>query len=127
MAQKQYAYYIRGRDLAIIENDISQVSDGSTAVDSEWGSPKSTVADGLYIEYVAIPKAKDGGELLDESDEIDLNDLYTRALVYYLKARVAEDNKDMKLREYFMREFYRILNIGKDSKIHTIRKIAGSM
>ena len=41
----------------------------------------------------------------DESFDLDLNDNQSLAVVYYLKARMAEDGGDFKTREYFLREF----------------------
>ena len=44
-------------------------------------------------------------EALDETFEIDLNRYQSNAVVYYLKAKNAEDMGDMEKREYFMRLF----------------------
>jgi len=73
------------------------------------------------LEYVAAPKAKDGGEITDESDEPDIPDVYLKALVYYLKARHAEDKHDFKAKEYFMREFYKYLDKQESARVPTIR------
>ena len=47
--------------------------------------------------------------LNDEDDEIDLTSYQSKAIVYYLKAKMAEDGGDFKQREYFIREFKRQL------------------
>ena len=47
--------------------------------------------------------------LNDENDEIDLTRYQSSAIVYYLKAKMAEDTGDLKMREFFMREFKRQL------------------
>tara|TARA_Y100001970_G_scaffold285021_1_gene403661 strand:- start:610 stop:1302 length:693 start_codon:yes stop_codon:yes gene_type:complete len=47
--------------------------------------------------------------LEDESFELDLSRYQANALVYYLKAKLAEDVGEMDMREFFMREFKRQL------------------
>ena len=62
-------------------------------------------------------------EKLDESDEPDIPDLYLKALVYYLKARIAEDQRDFEAKEYYMREFYKYLDKNENIGIPTVRII----
>jgi len=45
----------------------------------------------------------------DESFDINLTRYQSNAVVYYLKAKLAEDGGDMEMREFFMREFKRQL------------------
>ena len=45
----------------------------------------------------------------DESFDINLSRYQANALVYYLKAKLAEDAGDIEMREFFMREFKRQL------------------
>ena len=120
---KQYAYYLRGRDIAISEIDSETIPDGDTYGDTLWKSPVTTVNDGLILEYVARPKAKDGGDIIDETDEIDIGDLYTKALIYYMKARIAEDQMQLEQKEYFMKQFFALLDRRETGKIGTIRKV----
>ena len=49
---------------------------------------------------------------VDESFEIDLTRYQANAIVYYLKAKMAEDMGDMEQREFFLREFKRQLEKG---------------
>ena len=55
--------------------------------------------------------------LQDESDTIDLPEYLAKGLVYYVKAKVAEDQGDIEQKEYNMREFRRILEKHESSKI----------
>jgi hypothetical protein len=48
---------------------------------------------------------KDVSALVDESYELDLTSYQAQAVVYYLKAKMSEEMKDMEGREYFMRLF----------------------
>ena len=118
--KRQYAWYIRGRDLAIVEIDV-ELNASNPVDDATWKSPTKTISDGIMLEYIVRPKAKDGGEIEDESDEPDIGDLYLKALVYYVKARIAEDMSDFETKEYLMREFYKQLDKTEGSKVPTIR------
>lgn len=107
---KEYAYYLRGRDIAIVESQVDTViTDNRITKKEEYKSPKTTVADGMFLEYVAVPKAKDGGAITDESDDIDLSEYLAKALVNYVKGRMAEDAGDMKLKLYWDKEFKKII------------------
>ena len=54
---RQYAYYLEGNQLAIIEKDVSFDNDvdskdyGPGASRQRWESPQATVAEGLEIKY----------------------------------------------------------------------------
>ena len=61
--------------------------------------------------------------LNDEDDEIDLPEYLSKALVYYVKARLAEDRMDIEAKEYFMREFRTILEKHNSSKVWGARVI----
>ena len=50
--------------------------------------------------------------LVDESSVIDLSRYQSNAIVYYLKAKLAEDLGDLDLREAFLREFNKQLEKG---------------
>jgi len=61
--------------------------------------------------------------LNDETDTIDLPEYLAKGLVYYVKAKMAEDMGDMEQKEYNMREFRRILEKHESSKIWGARMI----
>ena len=61
--------------------------------------------------------------LEDETDTIDLPEYLAKGLVYYVKAKVAEDQGDIEQKEYNMREFRRILEKHESSKIRGPRMI----
>ena len=62
--------------------------------------------------------------LNDESDEIDLPDYLAKALVHYVKAKISEDQLQIEEKDYFMKEFYAILEKHESSKIWGARMIA---
>ncbi len=61
--------------------------------------------------------------LEDESDTIDLPEYLAKALVYYVKAKIAEDRGELEQKEYNMREFKRLLERNESSKIWGARRI----
>ena len=132
MAYKKYAYYNRGNKVAIVEKESSSSSgnlavahctisgydtkDTCEAAGGQWIpsssgigsdaydkyiSPKESVSDGLEIEFTYNP----GNSLIDEDDNLDISAYQAKAVVYYLKAKVAEDTGNIEMREYFMRLF----------------------
>ena len=64
--------------------------------------------------------------LNDEADELPLSEYLSKAVVYYLKGKLAEDRGDFQLKDLMMREFYRIVEKSDNAKIHTIRRVAPS-
>ena len=189
---KQYAYFIEGSELAIVEkdttfdNNVESKEFGPGVSRQSWKSPQSTVADGIEIKYAYSPEyfidetdkvdtqidtyvsldgllrlidqgdnnysaspesLVDGSYIVkaagtgyittytkcsdsstvqqsfeetpdlyynvdvlnDEEDTIDLPTYLQRALVYYMKARVAQDSMDIKGYEYFMREYKKMI------------------
>ena len=220
---KQYAYYLEGNKIAIIEKDVSFDNDvdskdyGPGASRQRWESPKSTVTDGLKIKYNyapiyyknattvdttlthysssngflivydSVPSFTDYDAILnvgdyfilenagnwngvhkvasfasvggtnnvihtdtsaagieavsftfsetpslytnvsyleDESFELDLPTYLQKALVYYVKAKLAEDVGELKLREYAMREFKKMIEKHENAKISGLRIVS---
>ena len=61
--------------------------------------------------------------LNDESDTIDLPEYLSKALVYYVKAKTAEDRMDIEANIYFMREFRKMVEKQESSKIWGARLV----
>ena len=91
-----------------------------------------------YDESVTIYKAyrdfcyilADINTLNDEADEIPIPDYLSKAMVYYVKAKVAEDKADFKSKEYFMKEFKQMVEKKQSANIWGPRVIvpgAGSI
>ena len=102
MAYK-YAYFIRGKQLALLEKaDAAE----------EYSSPTKAVTSGLKWEYIKRPlitsdSAGDNVQsgTISESDYVQIDEYLANALVYYLRARQMEDQGELEQKEYFMREF----------------------
>ena len=61
--------------------------------------------------------------LNDESDTIDLPEYLAKALVYYVKAKWAEDRMSIEEKEYYLREFRAIVEKHESSKSWSARKV----
>ena len=57
----------------------------------------------------------------DESSELNLPPYIAKALVYYVKAKFAEDAGELKLKMYFDKEFKKMLEKHETAKISGIR------
>ena len=82
-----------------------------------------TKYNGAAVTESGITAYTDINILNDEADEIDLPEYLSKALVYYVKAKISEDQMDLEGKEYYMREFRRILEKHESSKIWGARMI----
>tara|TARA_Y100001963_G_scaffold155949_1_gene248301 strand:+ start:542 stop:973 length:432 start_codon:yes stop_codon:yes gene_type:complete len=131
---RQYAYYIDGNKIAIVEKD-NTLTDGlnytytpGSGLDintsgGEWKSPVETITDGLQIEYTVLPKAKDGGEIENESDEVDIPSYLAKALVDYIKGKLAEDSMELESKRYYMSEFRKKIEKYESGKMQGMRGV----
>ena len=123
--EKQYAYYIEGNRIAIVEkdtnfsNNVDNREFGPGVAKQEWKSPQADVSAGIELKYTNAP----GNDLEDETSIIDIPSYLSKALVYYIKARLAEDAMEIETKEYFLREFRRIMEKHESKKINGIRAI----
>jgi hypothetical protein len=103
-----YAYYASNQTGAVLSNEHS-FTPAFTAADGS----SAAVTTNLYKAHRDFCYIlTDVNVLNDESDTIDLNRYQANAVVYYLKAKMAEDAGDMEKREFFLREFKRQLEKG---------------
>jgi hypothetical protein len=75
----------------------------------------ASTSETLFEETVTL--YYDINALEDESDTIDLPEYLAKGLVYYVKAKIAEDQGDIEQKNYNMKEFRRILEKHESSKI----------
>jgi len=131
-SQKEYAYAIKGNKLSLLEKDYSGGETGlnysytpNSGLDlpkgvGSWKSPLSSVTNGIEIEYTSVA----GENLSDESSEIPVSDYLAKALIYYIKARLSEVEKDFKTREYYMKQFYKGIEKNNNAKIYGARRVS---
>ena len=73
---KEYAWYLEGNQIAIVEKDVSFDNDinnkdyGPGASRQKWDSPKTTIADGLKVKYVYTPIYR-----INNTADVDTNDI----------------------------------------------------
>jgi len=100
------------------ENEYTFAAFTGTAVD---GATNTTIT---YIHYspgFQINIAVD--TLNNEADTIDLPPYLSKALVYYVKAKLAEDAMEIEAKEYLMREFKRMVEKQASSNVSGRRSI----
>jgi len=102
---------------------ISSGEESATIV--SWG------ADGAQAVYIYEAFRENGSAkfysgvtaLVDESSEIDLPNYLAKALVLYVKAKMFEDIQDIQSKEYFMKEFRKMIETHESGKIWGSRRI----
>jgi len=82
----------------------------------------TSTSETLFEETVTL--YYDINVLNDESDTIDLPEYLAKALIYYVKAKLAEDERDAGARDVLMKEFYAIIEKHESSKIWGARMIS---
>ena len=123
---KQYAWYLEGNKIALVEKDVSFDNDvdskdyGPGASRQKWKSPQSSVSDGLELIYTYAPTTN----LQDEESVIDLPIYLQKALVYYIKSKLAEDAINLEAKLYFEREFKKMIEKYENTRISGLRIIS---
>ena len=121
-----YLFVVDAQDTA--SNGVFSVTYGSTSGEITFGNKITIDADGDYTSTAEAIEAESADTitiynmfyeqmsvyegvnvLSDESDTIDLPEYLAKALVYYVKGKLAEDGGDVGQKEYNMKEFTRIL------------------
>jgi|TARA_X000001382_G_scaffold115404_2_gene94130 hypothetical protein len=75
----------------------------------------ASTSETLFEETVTL--YYDVNALSDESDTIDLPNYLSKALVYYVKAKVAEDMMNLEAKEYFMKEFRKMVEKYNNTRV----------
>ena len=88
-------------------NGLHKVSAAGAGYINTYTKYSGTGAAIAFEETVTLYYGVDA--LVDESSTLDISRYQSNAVVYYLKAKLAEDAGDIEMREFFMREFKRQL------------------
>lgn len=97
----------------------------SSGLDESVDDVPAMQVDGAHALYAYEAFRETGGAkfyssvsiLEDESSEMDISSYLSKALVYYVKAKVAEDTMNLEVKEYMMREFRKMLEKHESSKV----------
>ena len=105
---------------------ISSIGNGPSGTNNKIIlTTKYSGSEAAWTDFEQTPDLYYAVDVLnDESDELPLSEYLSKAVVYYLKAKLAEYKGDFNLKQAMMREFYRIVEKSDNAKIHTIRKVA---
>ena len=100
-----------------LTNEYSAVAALTTAAESSGVYMYKAYRDFCYM-------IKDVNVLDDESDTIDLPEYLAKALVFYVKAKMAEDQGDMERMQYNEIQFRALMNRHENSRIWGSRRVA---
>jgi len=100
-----YRYYISGRYIAILEWHEEL---------GAWLTPTEDETDAIMVKY-----HKQAATVTDATDSIDVDDRIARALVYYVKMRLAEDRERLDLAQRFKAMFLENIARSQNNKTGT--------
>lgn len=88
--------------------ELKDINQASVSSDDQW-------------PMLIYPNVKRIG---DPNTDLPYDDYLCTALVYYVKARLAEDMGNIEGKEYFMREFLKRISINENAKVAGLRLIS---
>jgi len=100
-----------------VNNQITIDADGdytSTAANVTTAGNDTVSIYNIFYEQISVYEGIEALE--DESFELDLTEYQAQAVVYYVKAKLSEDMRDMEGREFFMRLFKKQMEKGASSR-----------
>ena len=110
-----FAYKVKGRKIELLAQNLSGYYITPTGTDAK--------VDGLRFEYTERAKFLDDEDVeisstIEEDANVDVPEYLAKALVYYLKSRLAEDAGEMEMKEYFMHQFEKMIDVHEENKTH---------
>ena len=110
-----FAYKVKGRNIELLAQNLSGYYITPTGTDAK--------VDGLKFEYTERAKFLDDSSdevvgTIEEDANVDVPEYLAKALVYYLKSRLAEDAGEMEAKEYFMHQFEKMIDVHEENKTH---------
>ena len=121
----QYSYHVAGTGSDATANASllnEEQIDTTDVVAGAFGAGEADHFFGLYkAERDFCYLLTDVEVLQDESFEIDLPNYLQKALVYYIKGKMAEDAGELKIKMYFDREFKKMIEKHENSRISGLR------
>ena len=110
-----FAYKVKGRKIELLAQNLSGYYITPTGTDAK--------VDGLKFEYTERAKFLDDSSdevvgTIEEDANVDIPEYLAKALVYYIKSRLAEDAGEMEMKEYFMHQFEKMIDVHEENKTH---------
>ena len=112
-----YGYFIRGRQLIIVEMLATASSDPE---EPSYKAPGDTYTDSLMLEYTSVP---DTSSMIDEDDDLPVDEIIGKAIVDYVKAEMTEDPA---MKEYYMERFNNKVIRYCDGRVGGLRRVLGN-
>jgi hypothetical protein len=94
----QYYLDITASTKGTLASQASAIED-QVDTTTNWMANKVLLCEGAYVDVQSV------NILQDEDFDLDLTSYQSKAIVYYVKAKMSEEGRDMEGREYFMRLF----------------------
>jgi len=120
-AESSSGIYVTNRYFCYDSDNTLSTEGEDTSPDTTLATDESVTIYKVYRDFSYI--ITDIDTLNDEDDTIDLSPYLSKALVYYIKARLMEDQLDIKGKEYFMKEFQRMVEKHESSKVTGPRQL----
>ena len=116
----RFAWFKRGRDFIVME-----VPNDDNTLD-EADDPTVSITEGIQIEYTSVPQWTITSASDPYATEMPCDDMMAYALISYVKGKIFEDAKDIKLKEYYIKEFRQKVKEADDNKVAGLRQIQSS-
>ena len=121
-AESSSGIYVTNR-LFCYDGDNTLSTEGiDTTPDTTLATDESVNMYQVYRDFCSIQA--DITSMQDESFDLDLPSYLQKALVYYVKAKLAEDSGNIELKEYSMREFKKMIEKHENSRISGLRIVS---
>ena len=129
--EERYSYFIRGRQLMLIEHKLSTNIGANNEPPYQAPSEGTDTLDGvnvgkigrenaLMLEYTAIPSL---AEILNETDDIPIHDTMALAIVDYVKAQLINDPEGFRQKEYYMARFNQRIAEYANARVGGLRRV----
>jgi len=109
MAVYGYKYYIDGQNIAILQNYNTSLFPLDTR--TVYKTPSIDDSSAIYLRYTVTPAAP-----TSVNSDLGLSKELSLAVVYYVKSRLAEDNEDMRSRDFFYNKFLTYIHRHQNNK-----------
>ena len=112
-----YSYFIRGRQIIVIENLKTDPSDPE---EPSYKAPGETHSASLMLEYTSLP---DTSDMVDETDDVPVDEIIAKAIVDYIKSEISEEPE---LKEYHMNRFNKRVVRFCEGRVGGLRRVLGN-
>ena len=111
MAVYDYQYYIRGRQIALLQRQLDNIYDPYLmSEDLVYQTPENDDVVAIRIECTIKPTAPS-----DETSTIDLPEMLMKAAEDFVKSRIAEDALNFAVADRYMKEFYKKIEVHRQN------------